>query len=456
VESILSRVKRTIDDFGLLKAGDKILIALSGGPDSVVLLHLLHLLKGHYNITLAAAHLDHGLRAQAAQDREFCVRICKDLKIRLFSKKVDIAIIAKRRKISIEEAGRQARYGYFELLAQKHGFTKIATGHTLDDNAETVLFNLARGCGLDGLAGIPYRRDKIIRPLLRVEKAELLAWLKAEKIGFVRDKSNRSLKYARNRIRHKVIPELGLINGAAVRNIARMSDIAKNEIEFLESLTVSAFKEVLVETGKSKIVLDLGKLVQYDKSLRKRMLEKAAGSLAGGVKGISSDNLFRAFGVIDGKSGGKAPLGRGLFIEKSQGRIAIMDTPEIPETMPLSYPGDIKLQSGETIRLRVVSRDELTNLDRGFDSAYLDLGKLAKPCIRYWQDGDTIRPLGMKGSKLLSDIFIDKKIPEYERGLVPLIVSGNKIAWVAGVMISDEFKVSENTKEVLSLELCKP
>jgi tRNA(Ile)-lysidine synthase len=453
VENIQSRVQRTIDNNTLLRPGDKVLIALSGGPDSMALLSLLITLKPKYNIALAAAHLDHGLRAESVNDRRFCAKICHKLKIKLFSRRIDLAKFARSKKMSIEEAGRRARYDYFESLAQKHGFTKIATGHTLNDNVETVLFNLARGTGLAGIAGIPYRRDKIIRPLLHIEKSELLAWLKAEKIRFVKDKSNYSLKFARNRIRLNIIPELAKINLAVVQNIARMSDNARQEIEYLESLTVSAYNEALVESGKSKIVLDLGKLVRYDKSLRKRMLGKAVESL--GRKAIGSDNLFRALDVIDGKSGGVAPLGQGIFIEKSQGRIAILDTPETPDSIPLPYFGEIKLGPGSILRLGIFTREKLAKLDRGPNAAYLDRAKLGEMRVRYWHQGDTIRPLGMRGLRLLSDIFIDKKIPEYERGLIPLIASGNEIAWIAGVMISDNFKITDDTKEVLSLELCK-
>ena len=454
MENIISKVQRTIDKFGLLTAGDKVLIALSGGPDSVALLNLFVALKPIYNITLAAAHLDHGLRAESEKDRKFCAETCRNLKVKLYSKRINVAALAARGKISVEEAGREARYEYFESLTQKHGFTKIATGHTLNDNAETVIFNLARGSGLNGIAGISYKRDKIIRPLLQIEKSELLDWLKSKKISFVNDKSNLSLKFSRNRIRYKIIPEMAMVNSAAVHNIARMSDIARDEIEYLESLTVSAYNEVLVESGKSKIVLDLGKLVRYDKSLRKRMVDKAVESLGGGA--IGSDNLFRALDVIDGKSGGVAPLGQGILIEKSQSRIAILNTPAVPDSIPLPYSGEIKLGSGNILHVGTVSKSNLNGLDRGNNFAYLDRGKLRELGVRYWHRGDSIRPLGMRGRKLLSDIFIDRRIPEFDRSQVPLIISGDDIAWIAGVMISDDFKVTEDTKEVLSLELCKP
>jgi tRNA(Ile)-lysidine synthase len=450
MDEIVDRFEATLINRKLLSKGDRILVALSGGPDSMALLHLFIRLKSKYDLTIAAAHLDHAIRPASAKDQEFCLKTCQALHIKLHSKRLNIAALAKRNGISIEEAGRQARYAFFDTLANKYRYTKIATGHTLDDSVETVLFNLTRGTGLSGLSGIPRQRGQIVRPLLDFEKSELLSWLKAVKAKYVRDTSNRLLDYSRNRIRLKILPEFEKINSAAKSNIARLSEIISEELEFIRGFTVSAYEDVLFESGNGKIVLDLGKLVQYDKSLRKKVLQEAFSNLCGKMGNLSSQDLSRALGIIDGKSGGRAPLTQGIYIEKSQGRLAILKASSQPAELKLLIPGITRIHD-RSIRARVISKSEMGNFGLGNYNIYLDREKMKNITVRFSRPGDKIRPLGMKGHRLLSDIFIDCKIPEFEREAVPLILSDQKIAWIAGIMISDDFKITENTREVLNL-----
>jgi tRNA(Ile)-lysidine synthase len=451
---IVDRFEQALIKYGLLTKEDRVLIALSGGPDSMALLHLFNLLRAKYNLTIAAAHLDHAIRPVSTRDRQFCRQACQALQIKFYSKRLNIPALAKRQGISLEEAGRAARYAYFDTLASKYKFNKIATGHTLDDAVETILFNLARGTGLSGLAGIPRKRDSIIRPLIDFEKKELLSWLKTVKVKYVQDTSNRSLAYARNRIRHKILPELEKINPAVRGNIARLSHIASEELEFIRDLAVSAYNEVLIEGGKSKIVLDLGKLTQYDKSLRKKVLKEAVKNLSGNAGNLSSDDFSRALGIIDGKSGGKTPLAGGIYIEKSQGRLALLKASSPFQGISLRIPGITPLPIG-SIEAKIIPKIEMGALDRTNCNIYLDFNKMTNIAVTFHFDGAKIRPLGMSGHKLLSNIFIDCKIPEFERQSIPILLSGNEIAWIAGVMISENFKVTENTNEVLNLHYAR-
>jgi tRNA(Ile)-lysidine synthase len=450
VDDIVTRVDQAIIKYGLLTKGDSILIAFSGGPDSLSLLHFLNQLKTKYDIKLAAAHLDHAIRPTSSKDRNFCQEICQKLHIKFYSKRLNVPALAKKQGLSVEEAGRDARYAWFDSLSENYGYHKIATGHTLDDSVETILFNMARGSGLAGLAGIPRKRGKIIRPLLDLEKNELLQWLKDNKIKFLQDISNRSLGYSRNRIRLNILPELEKINPAAKRNIARLSQIVSDELEYFGRVAVSAYKDALHEVGKGKIVLDLGKLVQYDKSLRKKVLQEAIKIVSGDAVTLSSQNIARGLSIIDGDSGKRAPLSRGFYIEKSQGQIAILSAPARFESIGLNIPGKTELPDG-LLEARIIGKENIGGLDRANLDVYLDYEKMKKLAIKYWQDGDKIRPLGMDGHRLLSDIFIDCKIPEFEREAVPILISQNKIAWIIGVMISDDFKVTDQTKEVLNL-----
>jgi tRNA(Ile)-lysidine synthase len=456
MDELMAKIERTIMNYKLMESGDRILIALSGGPDSIALTHILYFLKTKYNLHLAAAHLDHALRPYSNKDREFCRNLCKRIGIKLYSKRVNVASIAKREKCSIEVAGRKARYNYLEKLSEKYQFGKIATGHTLDDRVETIVFNLARGSGMAGLAGIPFKRGKIIRPFLEVEKSDLLKWIKESKIPYLSDITNKSLIFSRNRIRHKIIPELSRINPAVKQNITRMADLISADLEFITGLSVKAYNGALFRSSKSKIVLDLGKLVEYDKSLRKKVLNEAYKRLTDTTENLSSASLLRALNIIDGESGKIAQLAKGINIEKSIGYVALFK-PEIqPGNISLMIPGRTDLVPGETyLEAAVLKLDDNANLKQGGHVANLDFNKMANINIRFWQSGDMIRPLGMHGHRLLSDIFIDCKIPEFERENIPLILSGEEIVWVAGILISDDFKVTDKTHEVLNLKICK-
>jgi tRNA(Ile)-lysidine synthase len=475
VKSLVEKVRHTIEKKALLVKGDSVLVALSGGPDSVALLHILIALneqrawpntgpKRHaVPLQIAAAHLDHAIRKDSSKDAQFCRALCNRLRVRhalplrFHSKRIDVPALARRQKLSVEEAGRKARYEYFETLAEKYGYNKIATGHTLDDTVETVIFNLARGAGLRGLAGIPAKRDKIIRPLLEIEKKELLDYLRANKIPFRKDPTNISLRYARNRIRNVILPELTKLNPSARQNIARLAENAAEEVEFIRASIVSAYGLARLKADKTKIVLDLEILERYHKSLGKKVVEEAYRRLSGHFAQLPSSALGRILETIGGRSGVRAPLAPGYFVEKSEGRLAVVKMESYGRSLKLKIPGQLRLPfTRASLKASVEPRRAVTAFDGTNRSAFLDKQKLKDARVRFWRPGDKMRPLGMTGHRLLSDIFIDKRIPEFERHSIPLVVANGEIAWVAGVAVSDDFKITENTKRVLKIELCEP
>jgi len=379
------------------------------------------------------------------------------LGIKFYSRRMDIGKLAKKRKKNMEETGRKERYAYFDSLCAKYGYKRIATGHTLDDNAETILFNLIRGAGLRGLTGIAPKRDKIIMPLVEIKKSEIINWLKENKIKYKVDPTNRSIKYSRNRIRNRVLPEMEKINPEIVNSLSRFAQNISEDVELIGGTGVLLLEKAMIEGGKSKIVLDLRKLQEYDKSLLKRVVVEAFYRLSGVKKSPSSELLSRANETIGGKSGNRSPLGEGIWIEKSQNRILVVSrtTRDRKATAVLSVPGITKMK-GCDVRLeaRILKKGEIGSLKTKPSVALLDNIKVSNPVVRFWKRGDRIRPLGMKGTRLLSDLFTDKKIPSFERGNIPLVIAAGKIAWIAGVTVSDEFRVEENTEEVLRIELC--
>lgn len=457
VTDFLEKIRQAIDTHHLLSAGDKVIVALSGGPDSVALMIALNILIPKYNFYLAAAHLDHSLRPDSKDDRDFCRQLCQTYKIRFYANKTNINRLAAREKLSLEEAGRQARYAYFNHLCRQSHFTKIATGHTLDDTVETVVFNMARGCGLSGLGGIPVKRDNIIRPLINIEKKEILDWLKSEQIPYRTDPTNLTDQFSRNKIRLGIVPKLAQINPQAKQNIARMASLVSEELNLIGGIVKEAYAEAAIKEGKLKIVLDLGKLIGYDESLRKKVLEKAYRKLSHSSMPLSSHMLSRALALLDGRSGAQMPLAAGINLEKSQGRVSVYRINDPHGNFKLIIPGKTRFDdSGNFLETKIIKRREWKGLDNENRSAYLDSSKIKDAQVRFRRSGDRMAPLGMRGHRLLSDILIDARIPEFERNSIPLITTGKKIVWIAGVMISNEFRVTPRTKEILNIRLCEP
>ena len=456
MDNVVDRVTKTIDENRLLKRGDSVLIALSGGPDSVALLHLLNCLKDKYRIKLAAAHLNHGIRPEASEERMFCRNLCRKLKVKFHSKKMNIPKLAEKERLTLEEAGRKARYEYFQCLCERFGYTKIATGHTSDDSVETVIFNIARGSGLRGLSGIAPRRGNIIRPLIEIEKKEILELLDDQQIAYVLDSSNLSLGYARNRIRRKILPELEKLNPSAKQNILRLAKNAAEEIEFIDLTVVSVYEKAVLKAGKSKIVLDLTRLKDYDLNVKKKVVSEAYGRLSGRFYRPPSKTISRAGKVLGGRNGAKAPLGHDIWIDKSQNQICVFRKGIRRQKFKLAIPGITKIQYLDRyFESKILKRSQVKKLKTATDVALLDNAKMKNVSVRFWKNGDRIRPFGMSGSKLLSDIFTDRKISSFERQEIPLVTSNGNIAWVAGVMISDDFKVGMGTKEILRIRLCE-
>ena len=276
-DGFAAKIKRHIDEHHLLQKGDKVLIALSGGADSVVLLHVLNSLKEELDITLYAAHFNHGIRGEEAdRDERFCKALCEKTDVCFFSFQADVPSIAKRYGESVELCGRKMRYDYLQWVCDdKLGTAKIATAHHSDDNAETVLWNLTRGAGLAGLAGIPVKRDNIIRPLLCCTRAEIEAYCAENDLAYVTDSTNLSDDYTRNKLRHRIMPVLRELNPSVGESIGRTSSILREADEYLTQISEKELKSAKVPYGWS-----CERLLQCEpiilKYAVKNILEKAA------------------------------------------------------------------------------------------------------------------------------------------------------------------------------------
>jgi tRNA(Ile)-lysidine synthase len=274
--NMLKRIRKTIADCSLLERGDHLLVAVSGGPDSVALLRAMVLLSSEYELRLTTAHLNHGLRGAEAQREEAFVRsLCAGMGIACICKTADIRILQKGRGMSLEEIGREQRYRFLDETAETCGARKIATGHHRDDQAETVLINLLRGSGLEGLKGIPPVRDgRIIRPLLHVGRGEILEFLNREGLTYMMDSSNLSPLFLRNRVRHALIPELTLrYNPAIVEVLSHTAEIIRREDDYLQAVVRQILSQWGVVPGATEIQLPLAALLDLHEALQGRVIK---------------------------------------------------------------------------------------------------------------------------------------------------------------------------------------
>jgi len=411
---------------------DGVLVALSGGADSVALLLELHSLQKNGKIgRVAAAHLHHGIRgAEADEDASFVRALCKSLCVPYREEHADVPKLSRERGISVELAAREARYAFLERIRREESLDVIALGHHRDDQAETLLMHLLRGSGTDGLAGMRVRSVNRIRPLLRTGKDEILAYLRERGQTFRTDSTNLIPDATRNRIRLCVMPALETVNPAAKRAIAGAAERVAEDAEYLERLADAAY-----ETCGT----DREKLLALDRPIRLRVFKR----ILNDPDYIASD-LLRMDRLINGQTGDTETLGNGktAWLDAKRVRIGI---PKMREyCLPVLENGTVELQNGT---LTVESVPDAVIPCGPFD-AYVDADRI-EGCtlVRTPKDGDRFTPLGMKGERLLSDCFTDRKVPRFQRN-VPIICDEKGILFVTGYTIDERVRVTARTNHI--------
>jgi tRNA(Ile)-lysidine synthase len=449
---MLKKVIKHLDEHRLIKSGDRIIAAVSGGPDSMALLHILKNLSSARGFELVAAHLNHGLREEADAEAEFVGRYCIQWGIPYYCRKVDVAALSKMEKKSLEDAGRTARYQYFNELADKLNADRIATAHHGDDVAETVLMHLLRGSGIKGLRGILPANQRIIRPLLPVNKTEILAYLQEQHIEYCLDSSNDDPAYLRNRIRRQLLPYLQEnYNPRIVESLQQLALLMKDENEALEEESARLWDKIIVEQKPDLIAIDsqifFGLPLAYQRRLILRILAELAGE--GGWELEDVQKIIRA----REKTGSSRilQLKKNIRVIKTYDKM-VFNT-NLTKISPFCYrvlvPGEINIvETGERYGFMTVKKDDYTPR-RG--ETYLDYDRLPPDLyIRSRREGDVFRPSGLNGSQKIKDFFINLKIPYMERDKIPLLASaGNQIFAVVGWRISAECAVGQETRTLL-------
>ena len=436
------KVKQTSERHHMLSPGDTVLVALSGGADSMALLNVLYELKNEYALTLKAAHFNHGIRGEEAlRDENFCVEVCRELGVELFVGRADIPALARHLGIGLEECGRQERYAFFEKIAPG---TKVATAHTLSDCEETFLFNLARGSSLKGLTSIPPVRDNIIRPLIDCSRAEIEAYCEEKGIRFVTDSTNLSDEYTRNRIRHKIVPELKNLNGAFDSAFLRCVDSLREDEELLAMLSGAAVERASVPEGF---------LVEQLNVLHPALKRRAVADVIVALTGEKPQHHHIDTVCKLLSSAGDAQVCGGVSLRVRGGLLQKVAEP-CDEWSVEAVVGDNKL-SGYDVNIALCDKNDTINIEK-INKHLLDnsvnydkiKGKLFFASIR---EGDRVCLRGRGVTKQLRRIFNEMHIQPELRRSIPVLRDDEGIVWVYGVGVAQRVAVGDDTCRVLVL-----
>jgi tRNA(Ile)-lysidine synthase len=444
----------------LIAAGDHVLAAVSGGPDSVALLYLLIRLKTHLGIRrITVAHFDHKLRGKESEaDREFVRRLAGNAGLDFHCDSADVRALAKEHKISVEMAARDCRHSFLMKMKDSLAADKIAVGHIANDQAEEVLLRIIRGTGPAGLKGmLPATSEGIIRPLLFATRDEILAYMDSQNLDYREDSSNFEASCQRNFLRLQVFPLLrNEFHDEVVGTISRYADLAREEESWWDSQVTAEWERCGAEDFGNGVRLNLNALRELNPALLRRVLRYGLGKVRGNLSGIHLVHLEPLFAFVSQDKPGKSVRfpGRVEAVQRA-GKLLIRKMIISPPPASLEIPGPGTFHFGSFL-FQIDTSDEF--IHKGHvqpepGRIIMDAKKIKWPLhIRSWKPGDRFRPLGMKGSKKLQDYFTDSKIPKEERSKVPILSDSEKICWVVGFRMDDRVKTRPKTKQVVTVE----
>ena len=428
--------------------GQSVMAGLSGGADSVTLLHLLIRLSEEMDLRLTACHINHNLRGQESDsDSAFCDELCDRFEIPLIQVDLEVAALAKARKIGLEEAGRLARHTIMEQIAEDEDFDLIALGHHADDQVETILFRLFRGTGPDGLAGIPARRGRIVRPLLNFNRAQILDYLRANKLTYCEDSSNLDESFSRNHICQSILPSIEKRFPSAPEAVLRLGKIQAEESHYLDQLTENRFGRLVKFSPGGAAIINCRRFTGEPVMFKRRLIRKALERVSGLLQNIDYDTIERIL-ELSTTSSGASSLSGGLRAKVERGEMFISLGAGV-RLKKVALSGSLKTHLPEIasyIKMKEIAASEahLARKRNGL-TVYLNPSALeGNLVVRSASTGDSFRPLGMKGAKSLGDFFTDLKVPTPLRREIPLLCDRRGIVWVAGYQIADRVKLDAN------------
>lgn len=436
----------------LIRPGDKIVVAASGGLDSVVLLDLLYRLREEWQLHLVVAHFNHQLRGRESDaDEAFVKSLATPLNLDFHAGRSDVGAESKARKRSIQEVARDLRYGFLDGLRRELKCDSIATAHQADDNAETMLFNFIRGTGVRGLSGIPASREDlhVIRPLLFATRAEIAEYAAARGLAHVEDSSNKKTDYARNFLRLKVMPLLReQVNPGLDATLRRTRDLYEELGRYVAGESEKILKVIVTSRTAEEIVIDLPSFRHQPLFMQEELLWRLCKEFTS--SDIENETVASMLAVCEMESGGSCTLPAGAVLCRDRDRLLFRRTKAQStycHKIELDRPYDFTAFSFRSARVPKANFSDDPNIE------YVDANSLGRDIVlRSWRDGDWFIPLGMKDRKKLSDFFVDQKVPAFEKRSIPILTSDEEIVWICGMRLDDRHKVTGSTAHILRLE----
>ncbi|MFQ5353305.1 MAG: tRNA lysidine(34) synthetase TilS [Thermodesulfobacteriota bacterium] len=454
---MISTVRDTIKKFSMLTSGQRVLVAVSGGPDSMVMLHVLMELREELGIELGVAHLNHNLRGdESKRDLKFVKDRAAEEGLTFFGRTLRAGTLKKAGQADgPQAAARKKRLLFLHDVARRFKANRIAMGHTMDDQAETMIMRFMKGSGLAGLSGIWPVRGLLIKPLLETKRSEVMSFIEEQSIPYIVDSTNLKDSYLRNDIRHHLIPFIEEhYNPSIVESLARTAGVLRHDNDFIEALACH-LGVVLKKTSK-EVVLDGVRLREMHISLLTRVFLASVQALSKGSR-INNAHIEAFVGLVkSGRPNSALTLPHGLHIRREYGRITLASSPASPTAafdVRLSVPGSTVIKGVGTLKATLLEAPP-AHFKKG--AAYFDFSSIKGALkARSLAPGDRIIPLGMSGHRKVKDIFIDEKITPAGRAKIPIVCLGDELLWVAGVRQSEYGRVTGSTAETLMLELSK-
>lgn len=470
---LLDTVRQAVVRHRLIRRGERVLVAVSGGPDSVALLHLLLRLRGELSLELCVFHMDHGLRADAADDAAFVCSLAKEWGVPAVVAREDVAAM-RRRGESTQEAARRVRYTAMRRAAREVGATRIALGHHADDQAETVLMRFLRGAGATGLGGMRRRQGPFVRPLLDISRADVEEYCRAFGLMTRQDPTNLQLGYLRNRLRLELLPLLEAEYNPNIRlTLNRTAALLQDDDDLLDYLAHRAFRRLQRGADGESVALPVAELARQPRALRRRIVRHAWRSVAGRAvvrdlddgswtpSLLSFEHVEAVLALLDSRPGEAVDLPARVRARRDEEVVTLRRIEDSREAapdqedfaVPLAVPGTTVVPGICVIEARLVEEPHKAQRP-GRDGAWLDWEKLAPPLVaRTWRPGDRMRPLGLGGTKKLQDLFVDEKVPAAQRRRVPVVVDQHGIVWTAGLRVDERAAAGPASRRILQLKV---
>lgn len=453
---MFERAKKTVKKYNLINKNEQIIVGVSGGADSVFLLLFLNSIAKKYNIKLLVIHINHGLRGlEADNDEKYVKELCEKLNIPFFAYHISLYDEAKNRKMTEEEAGRAVRYEIFKNAIKEFNADKIAVAHNMNDNAETILMNLCRGTGINGLSGINPIRDNIIRPLIETSREEIEKMLNELEVEYKTDSTNASMKYTRNRVRLELIPWLKEnMNSSIIKVLSKNASVISEENNYLEEEAKKAYDECLIKDNYVR--LDCEKLKELNPVILRRVLRIGCRSYNEELHDISYDHIEKLIDLLDKQTGKIIHLPNNISAHKTSDSIMILSEYEKHKGYCYKLEEEQVLYIEETGQYVSLSKNKI-NLLKNCINSYtisLDYDKIKNRLfIRTRKIGDKIHLKGINKYKRIKTLLIDLKIPSAKRDLMPILADENEVISVLKIKNSDLFLADDKSENIIYLQL---